>query len=85
MNPKEVRKLNIKQNSDFTTYLIIMSVGPTPATISLPCFHGFNQFAVWPAPQSVSKLFLNVRSFTSHQSDFSLHTQSIKHLLTLAF
>ena len=33
-----------------------MSVGPTPAIISLPCYHGFNEIAIWPAPQSVSKI-----------------------------
>ena len=33
-----------------------MSVEATPAIISLPCYHGFNQFAIRPAPQSVSKI-----------------------------
>ena len=33
-----------------------MSVGPTPVIIYLPCYHGFNQFAVWSVPQSVSKM-----------------------------
>ena len=36
-----------------------MSVGLTQAMVSLPCFYGFNQFAVWPVPQSVSKIISN--------------------------
>ena len=38
-----------------------MSVGHTPAVISLPCYDGFNQIAVWPASQSVSKSSLTVK------------------------
>ena len=36
-----------------------MSGGPTQAIVALPLFHGFDQFAVWPAPQSVSTLLLD--------------------------
>ena len=38
-----------------------MSVGFPQAMVYLPCFYGFNPFAVWPAPQSVSGIIFYIK------------------------
>ena len=44
-------------------------------TVRLPCYEGFNQFAIWPAPESVSNSvdyiqYLDIDNISSHKLGF---------------